>query len=229
MGLMGWLSGNILLATENPEDSFIKPEPNVTQSTILVNIASTLLQIKNISTKILQSAQGIVIIPKMTTAGLLVTASQGDGIVLVRQDGHWSNPVLVTLTGAGAGLKAGVKSSSIILIFTHRQELDKLLAGHLKLGTSWSIAVGTHRQAAEATNLVTSSVYDYSDELGLFAGIGIEGTSLRPNPVMNEGLYGRADNLGTLLSASLTPLTDIAKDAVNNLNFWLTIKTNQTN
>lgn len=229
MGLIGWLSGNTLLATENPEDSFIKLEPNVTQSTILVNIATTLLQLKNISTKILQSAQGIVIIPKITTAGLLVTASQGNGMALVRQGKHWSNPVLVTLTGAGAGLKAGVKSSSIILIFTHRQELDKLLAGHFKLGTSWSIAVGAHRMVAEANNLVTSSVYDYSDELGLFAGIGIEGTSLRPNSVMNEGLYGRAVNLTTLLSASLTPLTDLAKDAVNNLNFWLTIKTNQTN
>jgi lipid-binding SYLF domain-containing protein len=137
--------------------------------------------------------------------------------VVVRQERQWSAPVLITFSGAGAGLKAGFKTGSIVLVFTRHQELDSLLAGNLKLGTDLQVATGT--------NKVNSYVYDYSDELGLFAGIGIEGTAMQIDHILNEGLYGKKVSVATIFAGQVIPLADIAKDAMNNLKLWLTVKT----
>jgi lipid-binding SYLF domain-containing protein len=132
---------------------------------------------------------------------------------------------LITLSGAGAGLKAGFKTGSIVLVFTRHQELDSLLAGNLKLGTDLQIAVGPKGIATRTNNKFNSYVYDYSDELGLFAGIGIEGTAMQIDHILNEGLYIKKVSVTAIFAGQVIPLADIAKDAMNNLKLWLTVKT----
>lgn len=216
LGAILWLMSSGIKADDS-SDNFAQEEPDLIKSTVLVNISTAILQTKKIPVEILQAAQGIIVIPILTTGGLLVTASTGKGLVVVRQERQWSAPVLITFSGAGAGLKAGFKTGSIVLVFTRHQELDSLLAGNLKLGTDLQVATGT--------NKVNSYVYDYSDELGLFAGIGIEGTAMQIDHILNEGLYGKKVSVATIFAGQVIPLADIAKDAMNNLKLWLTVKT----
>jgi len=186
-------------------------------STTLVTTSIAILHDKKIPSQMLHTAQGIMVIPKMTTAGFLVTASNGEGIVVVRQAQGWSNPILMTFSRAGVGLKAGLKSGSIVLVFTNRKKLESILTGHLKLGTDLTIALGA--KGITIDNL--TDIYDYSDEEGLFAGVGIESHSLQVNQVYNEGLYGQPVELATILTEPLTPSSKIAQNAINNLKMWL--------
>lgn len=217
LGAILWLISSRIQADDS-SDRFAQEEPNLIKSTVLVNISTAILQTKQIPVEILQAAQGIIVIPLLTTGGLVVTASTGKGLVVVRQERQWSAPALITFSGAGAGLKAGFKTGSIVLVFTRHQELDSLLAGHLKLGTDLQVVTGTN-------NRINSHVYDYSDELGLFAGIGIEGTAMQIDHVLDEGLYGKKVSVAAIFAGQVRPLAEIAKDAMDNLKLWLTVKT----
>ena len=103
------------------------------------------IPLKGIPPKMLADAQGVVIVPRVVKLGLVVGASGGHGVALVRtKDGRWSDPVFVHFGGGSIGLQAGIESADVVLVFRTRKGLDRILEGKgkLTLGADASVAAG---------------------------------------------------------------------------------------
>lgn len=145
---------------------------------------------------LLREARGVAIIPGIIKAGFVVGGRHGRGVVLVRcQDGGWSNPIFVTLTGGSIGWQVGAQSTDLVLVFKTTRGVERILRnrGKLTLGADLSIAAGpVGREAAAATDAqLHAEIFSYSRSRGLFAGASFEGDALLIDHRGNDCFYGR--------------------------------------
>jgi lipid-binding SYLF domain-containing protein len=145
---------------------------------------------------LLRDAQGVAIIPGIIKAGFVIGGRHGRGVLLVRcQDGGWSNPVFVTLSGGSIGWQAGAQSTDLVLVFKTRRSVDRILEnrGKLTLGADVSIAAGpVGREASAATDVqLKAEIFSYSRSRGLFAGASFEGDALLIDRFGNGVFYCR--------------------------------------
>ena len=148
---------------------------------------------QSIPPTLLSRAYAIAVIPRVIKAGLTVGARHGKGILVVRQDnGSWSNPAFVALTGGSLGFQVGVQSTDIILVFKTRRGVDGIANGKLTLGADASVAAGpVGRHTGAATDLAfKSEVVSYSRSRGLFAGVALEGAGVTMDRKANAAFYG---------------------------------------
>ena len=145
---------------------------------------------------LLSRAHGIAVIPNVVKVGFGLGARRGKGVVVVRRDdGTWSNPVFITLTGGSIGWQAGAQSTDAILVFKNRRGIEGMASGKLTLGADASIAagpVGRHTELATDIQL-EAEVFSYSRSRGLFAGVALEGAGVTIDKKANAAFYGRAD------------------------------------
>jgi lipid-binding SYLF domain-containing protein len=144
---------------------------------------------------LLSRASAVAVVPRVIKVGFGLGARRGKGVLVVRQeDGSWSNPAFITLTGGSFGFQAGAQSSDIILVFKTRASIDSIAQGKLTLGADASVAAGpVGRSAAAATDLTfKSEVFSYSRSRGLFAGVALEGAGLTMDRQANAAFYGSA-------------------------------------
>ena len=149
---------------------------------------------QNIPTWLLERAHAVAVIPAVIKVGLGVGARRGKGVLVVRKDnGQWSNPVFVNLTGGSFGFQVGVQSTDIVLVFTSRQSIEGIVGGKVTLGADASVAAGpVGRQSSAATDVgLTAQVYSYSRAQGLFAGVALDGSAMTIDSKSNESFYGR--------------------------------------
>ncbi|MBA3564623.1 MAG: lipid-binding SYLF domain-containing protein [Gammaproteobacteria bacterium] len=143
---------------------------------------------------LLNSAYGVAVIPNVIKIGLGIGGRHGTGVLVVRDDqGGWSNPSFISLTGGSFGWQIGAQSTDIILVFKTRRSVDGLTGGKLTLGADASVAagpVGRHAEAATDIQL-KSEVYSYSRNRGLFAGVALEGTAINIDDDANAAFYDR--------------------------------------
>lgn len=100
---------------------------------------------------LLDEAAAIAIIPDVVKAGLVAGARHGDGVMVIRQDdGHWSHPMFVDLTGASVGWQAGVEATDVVLVFKNGDAARKVIDGEFTLGADGSIAAGPVGREASA-------------------------------------------------------------------------------
>ncbi len=114
--------------------------------------------------------------------------------MVVRHDnGVWSNPIFVNLTGGSFGFQVGVQSADVVLVFTSRQSIEGIVGGKITLGADAAVAAGpVGRQSSAATDIgLTAQVYSYSRASGLFAGVALDGSAMTIDDSSNEALYGR--------------------------------------
>jgi lipid-binding SYLF domain-containing protein len=168
--------------------------------------------LQSIPPALLRDARGVAIIPHVVKAGFLFGGRFGRGVVLARgPDGHWGQPVFVSLTGGSFGLQAGVQSTDVVLVFKSAHSLDRILRGEGKvtLGGDLSVAAGpAGRQAEAATDAqLRAEIYSYSRSRGLFAGLSLEGAALLPDGEANDAF--RRD------------FGAVEATAVNTLKAWL--------
>jgi lipid-binding SYLF domain-containing protein len=142
---------------------------------------------------LLHQAAGIAIIPHAFKAALVLDEEFGRGVVVFHEpDGRWSNPVLVTLKGAGIGGQVGLESTDVVLIFMTRKALDRAMQGRLTLGEDFSLAagpIGRDVQIAHEGRL-KADIYSYSRSRGLFAGVSLGRARLRIDANSNKAFYG---------------------------------------
>ena len=145
-----------------------------------------------IPTAILGRAQGIAVFPGTTRAGLGFGGMRGRGILSARNDGNWSDPAFLTLTGGSFGLQIGVQRSDIILVIMVREGLDNLVSNQFSIGVDAGLAAGpVGRNAAAATDIqLSAEILSYSRARGLFAGVTINGSTIRQDVDANERFYG---------------------------------------
>jgi lipid-binding SYLF domain-containing protein len=155
---------------------------------------------ETIPTKLINAAYGIAVFPGFMKAGLGIGGSWGKGVLVVKTaDGTWSDPSFVSMNGASLGIQAGAESTDVLLVFKTRESIRQIEDGVLTLGVTSAIAAGPIGRDSEAStdSQLKAEVYSYSRSRGLFAGVAVQGASLRMDYAANSSFYGVADPLRT--------------------------------
>ena len=148
---------------------------------------------KAIPRAILGKAEAIAIFPDTVKAGFIVGGTRGRGILSVRSATGWSAPAFMTLTGGSFGLQIGGQAADIILVINDRRGLENLVRNQFKIGADASVAAGpVGRDAQAATDIqLRAQILSYSRARGLFAGVTINGSTIRQDVDANERFYGQ--------------------------------------
>lgn len=145
---------------------------------------------------ILDRAEAIVVIPTLVKGGFIVGAEHGRGVMSVRDraSGAWSPPAFVAMTGGSVGWQIGVQSTDLVLLVMNRDGVDDLLRTEFKLGADASVAAGPVGRSAQAGTdaTMTAKILAYSRARGLFAGLTVQGSTVREDRDANEEFYGRS-------------------------------------
>lgn len=152
---------------------------------------------ERIPKELVKQTEGIIIVPKMINAGLAVGVKRGKGVAMVKLDnGQWSDPVFVTLTGGSFGFQIGVQAVDLVLVFRHKGVLTKVENGDFTIGGDISAAAGPVGRSSTASTdyKLEAEVYSYSRSKGLFAGLTVNGTNLSIDKSANAAFYGGSAN-----------------------------------
>lgn len=143
--------------------------------------------------QILGNAQGIAIFPSTIKAGFVVGGMRGRGILSAKGDSGWSSPAFLTLTGGSFGLQIGGQAADIILVIQNRRGLENLVSNQFKVGADAAVAAGpVGREAQAATDIqMRAQILSYSRSRGLFAGVTINGSTIRQDQDANQRFYGQ--------------------------------------
>ena len=180
-----------------------KQEDKITASTQVLKDFGNMKE--NIPEQLLKVTEGIIIVPKLINGGFVLAAKRGKGIAMVKlPDGTWSNPVFVTITGGSVGFQAGVQSVDLVLIFKHRETLEKIGKGSFTLGGDISATAGpVGRNSTASTDYkMEAEVYSYSRSKGLFAGISLSGAAINVDSKADEAFYGKNIDSNALFTTS---------------------------
>ncbi len=150
----------------------------------------------SIPASVLTKAEGIAIFPSTLKVGFIFGAHRGKGVLSVRDSdsGEWSSPAFLTLTGGSFGAQIGGQSTDIVLVVMNRRGLENLVSNQFKIGADASVAAGpVGRDAAASTDIqMRAQILSYSRARGLFAGVTLNGSSIRQDQDANEVFYGFA-------------------------------------
>src|SRR6476620_4909375 len=146
---------------------------------------------------LLDKAECIVVLPSVKKGAFGIGGSYGRGVMVCRSGPHykgkWGAPALYALEGVSIGFQLGGQATDFVLLVMNPKGAESLLSSKVKLGADASAADGPKGRTAEAaTDVVMSAeVLSYSRSKGLFAGISLEGSTLRSDGSANEKLYGQ--------------------------------------
>jgi lipid-binding SYLF domain-containing protein len=170
---------------------------------------------QNIPTWLLERAYAVAVIPTVIKVGLGIGGRRGKGVLVVRKDnGTWSNPIFVNLTGGSFGFQVGVQSADVVLVFTSKQSIEGIVGGKVTLGADASVAAGPiGRQSSAATDIgLTAQVYSYSRASGLFAGVALDGSAITIDSASNESFYKKPGILASEIIRSDAPAAPAPAD-----------------
>src|SRR5882757_11033635 len=183
------LAAPLLAATDEKEEERVKDSGVVLKE--ILNIPDDIPQ------DLLDKAECIVILPSVLKGAFGVGGSYGRGVMICRSGEHytgpWGPPALYALEGISIGFQLGGQATDFVLLVMNPKGARSLLSSKVKLGADASAAAGPKGRTAEgATDVVMNAeILSYSRNKGLFAGISLEGSTLRSDGSANEKLYGR--------------------------------------
>jgi lipid-binding SYLF domain-containing protein len=146
---------------------------------------------------LLDKAECLVILPSVKKGAFGIGGSYGRGVMVCRSGEHykgkWGAPALYALEGVSIGFQLGGQATDFVLLVMNPKGARSLLTSKVKLGADASAAAGPKGRTAEgATDIVMNAeILSYSRNKGLFAGVSLEGSTLRSDGSANEKLYGR--------------------------------------
>ncbi len=159
-----------------------------------------------IPTALLQRAHGIAVIPNMIRGGFILGGRRGKGVLVVRSDnGEWSNPAFVNLTGGSIGWQIGAESADMVLVFANDRSVANIATGKFTLGGDASAVAGPLGRHATMAITFKAEVYGYLRSRGLFAGATFEGVRLKVDDDRSRRYYATdaaAQALGVQNSAT---------------------------
>ena len=167
---------------------------------------------------LLEDAECVVIIPSMKKAAFGIGGNYGKGPILCRLDQGWSPPVMASIKGGSWGLQLGGSATDLVLLIMNRKGIEKLLESKFTIGVDGTAAAGPKgRSAAAATDAkMRAEILSYARSRGLFAGVSISGSVLKPDRGDNADLYGRRVNEKKILLSG-GPLPASAKGLLSIL------------
>ena len=146
---------------------------------------------------LLDKAECIVVLPSVKKAAIGIGGSYGRGVMICRGGQHytgsWGAPAMYALEGLNIGFQLGGQATDFVLLVMNPSGAKSLLSSKVKLGADASAAAGPKGRSAEAATdvVMKAEVLSYSRSKGLFAGVSLEGSTLRSDGSANEKLYGR--------------------------------------
>ena len=142
---------------------------------------------------VLAKAEGIAVFPTTVKGGFIFGGMRGRGVLSARTAEGWSSPTFMTLTGGSFGLQIGGSAVDLVLIITNRRGLEEFLSNQFKFGADAAAAAGpVGRDAQLSTDLqLRAEILSYSRSRGLFAGVTVNGSSVRADLDANERFFGK--------------------------------------
>ena len=168
---------------------------------------------KGIPSDLLDKAECIVVVPGLKKGALGFGGKFGKGVIMCRKPDHaWSAPLFITVEGGSVGLQIGFSQTDVVLLVMNRKGIEKLISDKFTLGADASVAAGpVGRTATAQTNVrLDAEILGYSRSKGLFAGVSLEGATLRPDKDDNRDFYGKDMDPGTILHGQ-TPVPPEAR------------------
>ncbi len=153
---------------------------------------------ENIPKGLLDRAECVIVFPSVKKLAMGVGASFGRGAISCRTGEHftgpWSPPAMFALEGANIGFQLGGQATDFVLLVLNPKGANSVLGSKVKLGADAAAVAGPKgRDAAAQTDIVMKAeILSYSRSRGLFAGVSLEGSTLRQDNSANKKLYGRA-------------------------------------
>lgn len=162
-----------------------------------------------------------VIVPNVKKGAFIVGAKYGRGFILCRNKSGrgWSAPGAVKVEGGSVGFQIGGSETDVVMLLMNEGAIDKLLSSKFTLGGDASVAAGpVGRTSSAATDAqLHAEILTYSRARGLFAGVSLEGATLRPDDDANKDMYGKAmSNKDVVLGNVKSPATAARLIAVLN-------------
>ncbi|HXM97422.1 MAG TPA: lipid-binding SYLF domain-containing protein [Candidatus Dormibacteraeota bacterium] len=210
------------IAFAKPADESAKDENNRLRS------AGTVLQeilgiSENIPQDLLDKARCVVVLPSVLKAAFVVGGSYGRGAMVCRTGkdftGPWGAPAMYALEGGSVGFQIGGQATDFVILVMNSRGVDSLLHSKVKLGADASIAAGPlgRTASAETDAYLRAEMLSYSRSRGVFAGVSLEGTTLRPDDDANRRLYGRDSSAAVIIAEGRTTAPESARTLVDTL------------
>jgi len=173
---------------------------------------------------LIDKAECIIVYPSVVKAAFVVGGSYGRGAMVCRGGQHftgpWGAPTMMALEGASVGFQLGGQATDFVLLVMNPRGARSILKSKVKLGADASAAAGPKGRNAEAATDVTmrAEVLTYSRARGLFAGISLAGSTVRPDNSANEKVYGKKVEAMDIVFKGAAPMPASARAMVDYLN-----------
>jgi lipid-binding SYLF domain-containing protein len=184
---------------------------------------------KQIPQSLLDKAPCIVLVPGLKKAAFGVGGKFGRGFVLCRHVNGlgWGPPAAIRVEGGGIGFQIGVSSSDVILLVMNERGMKRLTSSKFTIGGEATAAAGPvgRNATAQTDALITAEILSWSRSRGLFAGISLDGATLRNDLDENKAMYGQSWDNKQILGIGAKPPAAAAK-LLTTLNKYSPRKTN---
>src|SRR5271170_5883709 len=217
-----FVAGAFLASTAFAEDKQMKEADRVENAgKVMTDILNTP---EDIPQELLDKADCVIVLPSVLKAAFIVGASYGRGIMTCRSgekfNGPWTAPSMVALEGASFGFQIGGQATDFVLLLMSDSSARGVLTSKVKLGADASAAAGPKGREASADTDATlrAEILSYSRARGIFAGISLSGSTLRPDNDANKRLYGKDISASDIVLKGAVPPPPSAKVLLDTLN-----------
>src|ERR1700730_6864628 len=212
--LIAGLATGVILAKER------EPDKRLQDAAAVVNEMMGMPD-KGIPQSVLEKAQCIVVIPGLKKAAFIVGGQYGRGYASCRKSGGgWGAPGAVKMEGGSFGLQLGGQSTDVILVVMDQRGMDKLLSDKFTIGADAAAAAGPVGRDAKADTdiMLHAEILSYARSRGAYAGLSLEGATMRPDNEENRKLYGRDITNKDILAQGTVSTPAVARAFTHALN-----------
>ena len=201
--------------------SYAKAETAKAEKARLQNSGKVMQEILNVPEDIpkdvINKARCVVVMPSVLKAAFVVGASYGRGTMVCRTGknftGPWGAPAMYALEGGSFGFQAGGQATDYVFLVINDRGAGSLLHSKVKLGADASLAAGPKGRSAAADTdaFMRAEILSYSRARGVFAGVSLDGSTLRPDERANHKLYGKSASAAKIITKSHTQAPSSAR------------------
>jgi len=177
----------------------------------------------SIPMELLEKAECVIVIPSVRKLAFGVGASYGRGAMVCRKgekfNGSWGAPAMYALEGGSIGFQIGGEATDLILLVMNDRGMESILSSKVKLGADASVAGGPKGRDASADTdaWMRAEILSYSRSRGVFAGVSLEGSTLRPDDEASEQVYGHAIKAKEIVRSQTIGVPETGRHLVNTL------------
>lgn len=215
--LAGILALGPSLAARNPSNADTEEERLENAGKVMQEILNVP---DNIPQDLIDKARCVVVMPSVLKVAFVFGGSYGRGAMVCRTgrefSGPWGAPAMFALEGGSFGLQIGGEATDFVFLVMNDRGAGSLLRSKVKLGADASAAVGPKGRSAEADTDATmrAEILSYSRARGVFAGVSLAGSTLRPDNGANHKLYGNSSSAAEIITKSRVPAPSAAHDLI---------------